>query len=124
MTLTNLIELEEFGSSTGSEKKQQQSASSDSSDKTAQSKNTMVQLPWMSMRGFMQEVAMRSGHTLVLSGFEELSDGTTTSGIGKAKMGLLGGQAANETNRQVLVVLLTPEVLQSPLSQEALVQDY
>ena len=67
---------------------------------------------------------MRSGSTLVLTGFEQMNDQTISSGIGKAKMGLLGGQAYNKNEHQVLVLLMTPEVLQSPLSQEALMRDY
>ncbi len=125
MTLTNLVRLEQFGATSGSEDKPNtQQQANNSSSGGGSEKDTKVQLPHMTMRGFMQEVAMRSGHTLVLSGFEEIKDETLSSGIGKPKMGLLGGQAKNDSERQILVVLLTPEVLQSPLSQEALMQDY
>lgn len=96
----------------------------DSSSSTeAETETTKLQLPTMKMRGFVQEIAMRSGQTLVLSGFEDLSESTNTSGIGRAKMGLLGGTAINETNRNVLVITMTPEVLQSPLSPEALMRN-
>jgi len=101
MTLTNLIKMEEFASD-----------------------DVHLQLPHTNMRGFMQEVAMRSGYTLVLSGFESLRDDTNTGGVGKAKMGLLGGRATSATEREVIVIMITPEVLQSPLSQETLVRDY
>ena len=93
-------------------------------DDDAESEQNCVQLPEMSQTGFLQEVAMRSGNTLVLSGFERQNDSTASSGVGKPKVGLLGGSAYNESGRQVLVVLITPEVLQSPLSQEALMRDY
>ncbi len=89
-----------------------------------ETEKTSLQLPTMEMRGFVQEIAMRSGQTLVLTGFEKLQDETKTSGIGKAKMGLLGGSAVNNTSRGVMVILLTPEILQSPLSQEALMRNY
>ena len=85
---------------------------------------TKLQLPTMQMRGFVQEIAMRSGQTLVLTGFEDLNESTSTSGIGKPKMGLLGGTAYDTSTRRVLVITMTPEVLQSPLSPEALVRDY
>ena len=78
----------------------------------------------MQMRGFMQEIAMRSGSTLVLTGFEKTTDTTTTSGIGKPKMSLLGGQAYNNNVRDVLVILLTPEVLESPMSPENRMRDF
>jgi len=85
---------------------------------------TNLQLPTMQMRGFVQEIAMRSGQTLVLTGFEDLQEQTSTSGIGKAKMGLLGGTAYDTSSRRVLVITMTPEVLESPLSPEALMRDY
>ena len=86
--------------------------------------STSLQLPTMEMRGFVQEIAMRSGQTLVLTGFEKIRDETQGSGVGKPKMGLLGGKAVSKNERDVMVILLTPEVLQSPLSQEALMRDY
>ena len=121
LTLTDLIALESFTS--GSDSKSGDDSEGEEEGENENEAKT-VQLPTMTMRGFMQEVAMRSGSTLVLTGFESLNDTTNTSGIGKAKMGLLGGQAYNSNTRQVLVILMTPEVLQSPLSQESLVRDY
>ena len=95
-----------------------------SSEDSGESKRNCIQLPTVKQTGFLQEVAMRSGNTLVLSGFERKTDTTSSAGIGKPKVGLLGGSAKNESSRDVLVVLITPEVLQSPLSQEALMRDY
>lgn len=120
MTMTTLVNITEYSSSSGAVAPTPDAESDSSGDK----EETRVQLPKMNMRGFMQEVAMRSGSTLVLTGFEQMKDLTLSSGIGKAKMGLLGGRAYNENERQVLVILITPEVLQSPLSQESLVRDY
>ncbi len=100
------------------------SDSSSDSESDSESEVTKLQLPTMQMRGFVQEIAMRSGQTLVLTGFEELRETTSSSGIGKAKMGLLGGKAYNDMERKVLVITMTPEVLRSPLSQEALMRDY
>lgn len=94
------------------------------SSEKEESEVTKLQLPTMQMRGFVQEIAMRSGQTLVLTGFEDLQEQTTTSGIGKPKMGLLGGTAYDNSNRRVLVITMTPEVLESPLSPEALMRDY
>ena len=120
LTMTDLLKMDQFNSKSGLQDDMSQSEE----DSDAESESTMVQLPKMSMRGFMQEIAMTSGSTLVLSGFERVRDETLSSGIGQAKMGLLGGQAVNNNDREVLVLLMTPEVLQSPLSQEALVRDY
>ena len=99
------------------------SSSDDDDDDEQETTKTEVTLPKMHTRSFMQEVAMHSGTTLILSGFEQIIDETTTSGIGKPKMGLLGGAADNSNSREVLVVLLTPEILRSPLSQEALMRN-
>ena len=95
-----------------------------SGESEGDSEVTKLQLPTMQMRGFVQEIAMRSGQTLVLTGFEDLQESTSTSGIGKPKMGLLGGTAYDTSTRRVLVITMTPEVLESPLSPEALMRDY
>jgi len=89
-----------------------------------ESEVTKLQLPTMQMRGFVQEIAMRSGQTLVLTGFEDLQEGTDKAGIGKPQMGILGGTAYDSSTRRVLVITMTPEVLESPLSPEALMRDY
>lgn len=124
LNLTDLISLETFsskGSYVTDQKKE--SDSSDSSD-SGDDSSTVVQLPKMQTRGFIQEIAMRSGSTLVLTGFEKVQDTIQTAGIGKAKMGILGGQAYNQNTRDVLVILMTPEVLESPLSAESRMRDF
>ena len=130
MNLTDLLALETFSSdgSSSDGESESSSGSSDSSDSESSDSGdkdvTVVQLPKMQTRGFVQEIAMRSGSTLVLTGFEQVRNTTKTGGIGKAKMGLLGGQAFNDTSREVMVILLTPEVLESPLSPESRMRDY
>ena len=121
LSITDLVAMESHSVTSGS-------SSGDSGDASSNDEGdvekTELQLPTMKMRGFVQEIAMRSGQTLVLTGFEDLNESTSTSGVGKAKVGLLGGTAQNETSRNVLVILMTPEVLQSPLSPEAMMRDY
>ena len=85
---------------------------------------TTVQLPKMQLRGFMQEIAMKSGSTLVLTGFEQVVDTVNSSGIGEAKINLLGGRAYDKTRRDVMVILITPEVLESPLSAESRMREF
>lgn len=131
LSITDLVDMTEqkiVSSTTGESDSENTgtetgTGTSSSSSSEAETETTKLQLPTMKMRGFVQEIAMRSGQTLVLSGFEDLSESTNTSGIGRAKMGLLGGSAINETNRNVLVITMTPEVLQSPLSPEALMRN-
>jgi len=117
ITDVDLTDERKFGGSSGDT---QDSSSEESEEDEDESNETLVTLPRMDTRAFLQEIAMQSGQTLVLTGFESFSDGTETSGVGKAKMGLLGGGAKNNNNRTVMVLLITPEILQSPLSPEAL----
>lgn len=73
---------------------------------------TTVQLPIIKTRGFVQEVAMTSGSTLILSGFEEVRTQTD-----KTKE-IMAYKDVSSNDRNVMVILLTPEVLVSPLSPE------
>ncbi|MCP4395119.1 MAG: PilN family type IVB pilus formation outer membrane protein [Alphaproteobacteria bacterium] len=77
-----------------------------------------VQLPETNTRSFLQEIAMRSGQTLVISGFEETENRVDQSGIGHPDNLLLGGKRDANKKREVLVLLVTPEVLVSPLDKE------
>ncbi len=67
---------------------------------------------------------MKSGSTLVLTGFEQVSNNINSTGVGKAKMGLLGGSSYNQNKRDVMVILVTPEVLESPMSPEARMREF
>ena len=78
---------------------------------------TTVQLPKIRTRGFVQEIAMTSGATLMLTGFEEVNMSADKS------TELFGGSVDAEKNRNVMVILLTPEVLVSPLSPETRMRD-
>ncbi len=125
MNLSDLLALETFssdGSSGGGSSNDEDDDENNNND--GERDTTVVQLPKIQTRGFLQEIAMRSGSTLVLTGFERVQNMTNTAGIGKAKMGLLGGQSYSKNTRDVLVILLTPEVLESPLSPESRMRDY
>lgn len=123
MTLSDLLDLETFSS--GSRNKNSSSDSSgEDTDNNNDGETTTVQLPKMQSRGFMQEIAMKSGSTLVLTGFEQVSNNINSTGVGKAKMGLLGGSSYNQNKRDVMVILVTPEVLESPMSPEARMREF
>lgn len=79
---------------------------------------TMMQLPKLQTRGFVQEVAMKSGSTLVLSGFEQIK-----ASADKSK-NLTGFENKDTNTRNVLVLLITPEILISPLSTETRMDDF
>ena len=80
--------------------------------------STAVQLPKIARRNFMQEIVMESGQTAVLTGFERVSNNNSSEGLGKYNFTYLGGSQATTTSREVLVVMLTPQVITSPLDTE------
>ena len=85
--------------------------------------NTESQSPKIESRGFTQELAMKSGETLVLAGYERAKDTTTKQGTGTPDNMLLGGLSEAGRERDILVILLTPVVMESPLDPESRMKD-
>jgi type IVB pilus formation R64 PilN family outer membrane protein len=65
-----------------------------------------IQLPQTADQSFMQRVALKSGETLVLSGFEQQDDTTTNNGTGDSNFFLLGGGRSAQADKQALVVVI------------------
>ncbi len=84
----------------------------------------VLQLPEVEERSFMQEVIMESGQILVLSGFERQSNNDTRYGLGDADFMALSGSRDTTSQRDVLVVMLTPQVLVSPMDAERNIQQH
>ncbi|MBQ9236026.1 MAG: hypothetical protein IJ184_06150 [Alphaproteobacteria bacterium] len=84
----------------------------------AENEGSYIQNPKIESRAFTQEVAMTSGESLILTGFEKAKTKTTKSGTGSAENSLLGGDATVDRSRSVIVIILTPIVLESPLLPE------
>lgn len=84
----------------------------------------VLQLPEVEERSFMQEVIMESGQILVLSGFERQNNNDTRYGIGDADFMALSGSRDTNSQRDVLVVILTPQVLVSPMDAERNIQQH
>jgi len=84
----------------------------------------VLQLPEVEERSFMQEVIMESGQILVLSGFERQNNNDTRYGIGDADFMALSGSRDTTSQRDVLVVILTPQVLVSPMDAERNIQQH
>lgn len=80
--------------------------------------NQYIQNPKVESRAFTQEVALTSGESLILTGYEKTSLSTDKTGTGSAENSLLGGQAKASKERNLLVIVLTPVVLETPLSPE------
>lgn len=75
-------------------------------------------LPITEERSFVQELVMKSGETLVMSGFETDTASLTGQGVDEPGVSFLGGQDAAEGARETMVVLLTPHLLVSPTENE------
>lgn len=83
-----------------------------------------LQLPEVEERSFMQEVIMESGQMLVVSGFEKQTSEDTRYGLGDPDFMALSGSRETASTREVLVVILTPQVLVSPLDSERTIQQH
>lgn len=80
--------------------------------------NQYIQNPKVESRAFTQEVALTSGESLILTGYEKVSSETNKTGTGSADNSLLGGDASANRERNILVIILTPVVLETPLAPE------
>ena len=83
-----------------------------------------LQLPEVEERSFMQEVIMESGQMLVVSGFEKQTNNDTRYGLGDPDFMALSGSRETASKREVLVVILTPQVLVSPMDAERSIQQH
>lgn len=83
-----------------------------------------LQLPEVEERSFMQEIIMESGQMLVVSGFEKQTNNDTRYGLGDPDFMALSGSRETDSQRDVLVVILTPQVLVSPMDVERNIQQH
>lgn len=98
MTLSDLLELEKVV--------------------TDEKYKSFVQNPKVESRGFSQEIAMKSGETLVLSGYERTEQSVIKDGVGTPDNMLMGGAKVAEKDKTMIIILLTPVVLETPLNPE------
>jgi type IVB pilus formation R64 PilN family outer membrane protein len=75
------------------------------------SSNSMIEVPALDTRNFLQRVAMKSNETLIISGFEQSDDDLSRSGVGEAKNFLFGGGFKKQSNKEVIVILITPTAM-------------
>lgn len=71
-----------------------------------------VTLPKTSIKNILQRSALRSGQTLVLSGFKQNSSKIQNDGLGSANFQLAGGSRNAANTSQYLVITVTPYVAQ------------
>lgn len=72
--------------------------------------STSLQAPDLNNIGSMQYVSLKSGETLILSGFEQQGTNITSQGVGSASNYLLGGGKTSSIQKSVMVVLITPVI--------------
>lgn len=67
-----------------------------------------IETPELDTRNFLQRVAMKSSETLIISGFEQTDENIDNRGLGTPKNMLLGGGVTANSNKEVIVILITP----------------
>lgn len=75
--------------------------------------SSSLQAPDVGKVGSMQYVQMKSGETLILSGFEQKATNASSQGVGSASNYLLGGGKSSKSTKDVMVVLITPYISQN-----------
>ncbi|HEY0846347.1 MAG TPA: PilN family type IVB pilus formation outer membrane protein [Noviherbaspirillum sp.] len=76
--------------------------------RTVSSNNSSIETPELDTRNFLQRVAMKSGETLVISGFEQTDSNLDRSGVGTPTNFLFGGGYRAQTSKEAIVILITP----------------
>lgn len=75
---------------------------------TFTSNSSSIQVPDYDAKSLSPKVKLKSGQTLILSGFDELSEDTNKVGVGGPGFFGLGGGRTRTSTHSVLVVLITP----------------
>jgi type IVB pilus formation R64 PilN family outer membrane protein len=70
-----------------------------------------IQLPNINNRAFTQQVMIPDGNTLVLSGFEQTTSRMDKTGTGFADNWLMGGRSSGSMEREVMVITITPVIV-------------
>ena len=70
-----------------------------------------IQLPNVNMRNFVQQSIIPNGSTLVLAGFEQVRATETKTGMFNPDFFQLGGGRDARNTREVIVILITPTLL-------------
>lgn len=78
--------------------------------RTVTSAGTTIEVPEVNNQILPQTSRLRPGETLILSGFEQMSEQADKSGVGTPNNILLGGSLRSNVVRDVIVVLITPIV--------------
>ena len=72
------------------------------------SNSSSIESPEIDTRNFLQRVAMKSNETLIISGFEQTDDNLAQQGVATPSNIFLGGKNVANTNKEIIVILITP----------------
>lgn len=78
---------------------------------TSPDNKSSIQLPEKNLRNFLQRVSMRSGETLILSGFQQTMAQDTQQGVISPNVWALGGGRNTSGKTTTLVIMITPYVM-------------
>ncbi|WP_408903150.1 secretin N-terminal domain-containing protein [Methylobacterium radiotolerans] len=84
---------------------------SDNGFDTFTSNGSTVQLPNVNQRNFVQQSIVPNRSTLVLAGFETSRNSSNKTGVGDPRNWLLSGGRSATNRREVVVILITPTLL-------------
>jgi len=84
---------------------------SDNGFDTFTSNGSTVQLPNVNQRNFVQQSLVPNRSTLVLAGFETARNSSNKTGVGDPRNWLLSGGRSASNRREVVVILITPTLL-------------
>lgn len=73
--------------------------------------DNLVEGPDFGNRSFRSKTRLRSGQTLVLSGYDQQINRNDRRGVGNARNWLFGGGRNASANREIIVILITPQVM-------------
>lgn len=76
-----------------------------------ESGTSRIEVPELDTRNFLQRVAMKSGETLIISGFEQTDENLARRGTGAPNNYLFGGGFGAQRNKESIVILITPTTL-------------
>lgn len=79
--------------------------------RSVSSGGSSIEIPEIDNRIFNQKVRLQSNETLIISGFEQVTNDSRRNGVGSSSFWGLGGGVKADSRRDVIVVLITPIVL-------------
>lgn len=71
-----------------------------------------IQLPTTTVKSILQRASLKSGQTLVLSGFKQVVAKNNNAGVGSPNNFFLGGKNISNNEEQYLVITITPYLAQ------------